>query len=91
MGCCEPNNVKILDLDVLILVEKITNDKKTVVLIDTSPDMRQQLLKASVTNIDAVLYTHDHADQSGGIDDLSICSKKRERVNVYLIKIQHQD
>ena len=86
-GVCDPNNVKNIRSRCSILVEKITNDKKTVVLIDTSPDMRQQLLKAGVTNIDAVLYTHDHADQSGGIDDLRVFAlRKRERVNVYLDK-----
>ena len=86
-GVCDPNNVKNIRSRCSILVEKITNDKKTVVLIDTSPDMRQQLLKAGVTNIDAVLYTHDHADQSGGIDDLRVFAlRKRERINVYLDK-----
>jgi len=86
-GVCDPTNAKNIRSRCSILVEKITNDKKTVVLIDTSPDMRQQLLKAGVTNIDAVLYTHDHADQSGGIDDLRVFAlRKRERVNVYLDK-----
>ena len=86
-GVCDPNNVKNIRSRCSILVERVTNDKKTVVLIDTSPDMRQQLLKAGVTNLDAVLYTHDHADQSGGIDDLRVFAlRKRERVNVYLDK-----
>ena len=86
-GVCDPNNIKNIRTRCSILVEKITNDKKTVVLIDTSPDMRQQLLKAGVKKIDAVLYTHDHADQSGGIDDLRIFAlRKRERVNVYFDK-----
>ena len=39
-------------------------------LIDTSPDMRQQALREKITHIDAVLYTHDHADHTGGIDDI---------------------
>ena len=51
--------------------------------------MRQQLLKAGVTNIDAVLYTHDHADQSGGIDDLRVFAlRKRERVKLKIF-MQH--
>jgi phosphoribosyl 1,2-cyclic phosphate phosphodiesterase len=44
-------------------------DGKTI-LVDTSPDVREQLLDAGVTCIDAVLWTHDHADQAHGIDDL---------------------
>ena len=43
-------------------------DKK--LLIDTSPDMRQQVLRENIRHIDAVLYTHDHADHTGGIDDI---------------------
>ena len=42
----------------------------TVILIDTTPDLREQLLSADVSRLDAVLYSHDHADHSHGIDDL---------------------
>ena len=84
-GDCNPKNSKNIRTRCSLLVEKITNNKKTTVLIDTSPDMRQQLLKANVGNLDAVLYTHDHADQTGGIDDLRVFAlMKRKRVNVYL-------
>lgn len=44
----------------------------TSVLIDTSPDLRQQALAADIRHVDAVLYTHDHADQTHGIDDLRV-------------------
>ena len=71
-GDCNPKNSKNIRTRCSLLVEKITNNKKTTVLIDTSPDMRQQLLKANVEHLDAVLYTHDHADQTGGIDDLRV-------------------
>ena len=40
------------------------------VLIDTSPDLRSQLLKNKIKKIDNVVYTHDHADQTHGINDL---------------------
>ena len=39
-------------------------------LVDTSPDLREQLLDAEVERVDAVIWTHDHADQVHGIDDL---------------------
>ena len=49
-----------------ILVE----DSDTTILIDTSPDLRSQLINANVQHIDAVFYTHSHADHLHGIDDL---------------------
>lgn len=40
------------------------------ILIDSSPDLRQQALREGITRIDAVLYTHDHADHTNGLDEL---------------------
>ena len=54
------------------------------ILIDTSPDCREQLLDAGVTHIDAVLYTHAHADHCHGIDDLRwICHAMNSPINVF--------
>ncbi|TMV59117.1 MBL fold metallo-hydrolase, partial [Thioclava sp. BHET1] len=53
-----------------MLVERISGAERTRVLIDTSPDMRDQLLDAGVGLLDAVVYTHAHADHVHGIDDL---------------------
>jgi phosphoribosyl 1,2-cyclic phosphate phosphodiesterase len=70
-GDCDPNELKNYRLRCSILVEKILqNGEKTIVLIDTSPDLRQQLLQTKTTRLDALLYTHDHADQAHGIDDV---------------------
>jgi phosphoribosyl 1,2-cyclic phosphate phosphodiesterase len=56
----------------------------TSILIDTSPDLREQLLDAGVTHLDGVVYTHDHADQSHGIDDVrALAIRQRNAIPVY--------
>ena len=69
-GDCDPKNPKNRRRRCSMLVEKITADATTRVLIDTSPDMREQLLSANVGTLDGVVYTHSHADHTHGIDDL---------------------
>ena len=57
----------------------------TRVVIDTSPDLREQLIDAEVDHLDAVFLTHEHADQTHGIDDLrSVVLHQRRRIPVYL-------
>lgn len=59
-------------------------DGTTSVLVDTSPDLRLQLIDNDIKNLDAVLYTHDHADHTHGIDDLRpIVIHMRRRIPVY--------
>lgn len=54
-------------------------------LVDTSPDLREQLLDAEVDWLDGVLFTHEHADQTHGIDDLrGLVIHRRRRIDVYL-------
>jgi phosphoribosyl 1,2-cyclic phosphate phosphodiesterase len=65
-GKCDPDEPRNRRLRPSILVES----DRTTILVDTSPDLRQQLLTAEVRRIDAVLYTHAHADHVHGIDDL---------------------
>lgn len=52
-------------------------------LIDTPPELRLQLIAAGVTSVDAVLYTHDHADHIMGIDDLRAMSVRFGRLPLY--------
>ena len=54
------------------------NDGSRRVLIDTPPELRMQLLAADVSAIDAVWFTHDHADHTHGIDDLRVFSARRK-------------
>jgi len=65
-GACDPANPKNRRMRCSLLIE----DGGQTVLVDTPPDLRQQLLTAQVKRIDAVLFTHAHADHSHGIDDL---------------------
>jgi len=83
-GACNPNNPRNRRLRSSILVEKIAPEGRTTVLIDTSPDVRQQLLSANVKHLDGVIYTHDHADHTHGIDDLRmLCYRQRRRIDVW--------
>ncbi len=79
-GSCNPNNPKNKRLRSSILIKS----KKTQILIDATPDLRQQLLNANVTYLDGVLVTHTHADHINGIDDfrfLNVIMKKH--INLY--------
>jgi phosphoribosyl 1,2-cyclic phosphate phosphodiesterase len=69
-GACDPANPRNTRRRCSILLERIEGASRTQVLIDTSPDMRSQLLDAGIGRLDAVLYTHSHADHVHGIDDL---------------------
>ncbi len=83
-GNCDPENPKNQRRRCSLLVERIEGGATTRVLIDTSPDMRAQLLDAGVGELDAVVYTHSHADHMHGIDDLRmIVFNMKARVPVW--------
>lgn len=70
-GACDPTNPKNRRMRAAAMFERIKTDgRRTTVVIDTGPDFRAQMLMAGVRRIDAVLYTHPHADHIHGIDDL---------------------
>jgi phosphoribosyl 1,2-cyclic phosphate phosphodiesterase len=84
-GVCDPNNPKNRRRRTSFLVERRGPEGVTRILIDTSPDLREQLLDAEVDWVDAVLFTHEHADHTHGIDDLrGLFINRRKRVPVYL-------
>ncbi|MHA1540175.1 MAG: MBL fold metallo-hydrolase [Alphaproteobacteria bacterium] len=65
-GRCDPSNPKNRRSRSSILVQ----EKETTILVDTPPEIREQLLRVKLNHLDAVLYTHAHADHLHGIDDM---------------------
>ena len=79
-GACDPTNPKNRRRRCSLLVQR----GRTNVLVDTSPDLREQLLSACVAHLDGVLMTHPHADQTNGIDDLRpLMFLMKKRVDMY--------
>ncbi|WP_322864918.1 MBL fold metallo-hydrolase [Aquicoccus sp. G2-2] len=83
-GDCDPENPKNTRRRCSMLVERVEGDATTRVLIDTSPDLRQQLLDAGIGALDGVVWTHAHADHVHGLDDLRmIVFNMRQRLDVW--------
>lgn len=96
-GACDPSNPKNRRRRTSLLVEQRgphpnpallageAREGVTRVLVDTPPDLREQLLDAEVDWLNGVLYTHEHADHTHGIDDLrAFFLKQRQLVDLYL-------
>lgn len=84
-GACDPANPKNVRTRAAFLVQQFAPDGGvTTVVIDTGPDLRAQMIGAKVEHIDAVLYTHAHADHLHGIDDLrGYFISSRKRIPIY--------
>jgi phosphoribosyl 1,2-cyclic phosphate phosphodiesterase len=88
-GACDPENPKNRRRRASVLIQRKGDGEggekgKTNVLIDSSPDVREQLLSAGIGLLDAVVYTHDHADHTHGIDDLRMAAfNAKRKVSVY--------
>ncbi len=79
-GKCNPNNKK----NYRTRCSALISDKKNNILIDTSPDVKKQLLSNKVKNIDKVFYTHSHGDQTHGINELrGFYFKTKKRIPVF--------
>lgn len=79
-GACDPSNPRNRRMRCALLVERFSDTGRTAVLVDTGPDLREQLLTTDLKWLDGVLYTHPHADHLHGIDDLrtfAILNKRR--------------
>ena len=83
-GACDPANPRNRRRRCSLLVTRTDQAGATRVLIDTAPDMRDQLVDAGIATLDAVLYTHAHADHVHGIDDLrQVVFNTRARLQVW--------
>jgi len=83
-GNCDPTNPKNRRMRAAAMVERVSANGTTRVVIDTGPDFRDQMLMTGVKRIDAVLYTHPHADHIHGIDDLrGYVLEQKHLVNIY--------
>ena len=79
-GRCDPKNKK----NYRTRCSAILKSKLTNILFDSSPDLRSQLLMNKITKIDSVLYTHMHADQTHGINDLRVFYlKNKKKISVF--------
>jgi phosphoribosyl 1,2-cyclic phosphate phosphodiesterase len=84
-GACDPANPKNRRRRCSVLLERHGPGGATTVLVDTSPDLREQLIDAQVKRLDGVLLSHPHADHTHGIDDLRpLCLAMRRRLDVYM-------
>lgn len=82
-GACDPRNPKNRRRRCSLLAERSGPGGVTRVLVDTSPDLREQLLDVGATHVDGVLITHEHADHTHGIDDLRpLAIHQRRRIDL---------
>ena len=84
-GACDPDDPRNRRRRCSLLIEgRGGGEGVTRILVDTGCDLREQLLDAHVDRVEAVLYTHEHADHTHGIDDLRVLAlNNRKRVEVY--------
>ena len=90
-GVCDPNEPKNRRRRCSILVDCWDGDEvphpkdRTRILVDTAPDLREQLIDANVKHLDALLFTHEHADQTHGIDDIrALAYRMRKKLPTYM-------
>jgi phosphoribosyl 1,2-cyclic phosphate phosphodiesterase len=84
-GVCDPAEPRNRRRRCSLLVRRKGEGPQTTVLVDTSPDLREQAIAAEIRRIDAVLFTHDHADQVHGIDDLrAFFLRQRARIPAWM-------
>jgi phosphoribosyl 1,2-cyclic phosphate phosphodiesterase len=89
-GDCDPNEPKNFRMRCSLLARRMGEGPQTTVLIDTSPELRIQTARAGVSRLDAVLLTHDHADQVHGLDDVrAFFIRQRARIPCWMDEATH--
>jgi phosphoribosyl 1,2-cyclic phosphate phosphodiesterase len=87
-GACDPANPKNRRRRCSVLLERFGLGGATAVLVDTSPDLREQLLDAGVKRLDGILLSHPHADHTHGIDDLRpLCLVMGRRLDIHMNEV----
>ena len=90
-GACDPGDPRNRRSRCSLAVRRASTVGSTTVVVDTSPDLREQVLSQDIRHIDGILLTHDHADQTHGIDDLrTFAYMGRRRVPVWLDAATHE-
>lgn len=85
IGCQCPTCTSDDPRDKRLRTSLLIESGRTTIVVDTSPDFRQQMLSANVKNLDAVLYTHQHFDHIGGFDDIRAFNyHSRKPMQIYL-------
>jgi len=84
-GACDPGEPRNRRRRCALLAERIGPEGRTRVLVDAGPDIREQLIEAGAGDLDAVVFTHDHADHIHGIDDLRmVFFNRRKRLPAWM-------
>lgn len=84
-GVCDPAEPKNRRTRCSLLVRRKGEGAETTVMVDTSPDFREQAIAAKVQRLDGVLFSHDHADQTHGIDDVrAFFIRQRARIPAWM-------
>jgi phosphoribosyl 1,2-cyclic phosphate phosphodiesterase len=84
-GACDPLEPKNRRRRCSILIRQETEHGATQVLVDASPDLREQLIDANVQSLDGIVFTHDHADHTHGIDDVRpLVIHARRRIDAFI-------
>ena len=84
-GDCHPGEPKNRRRRCSLLVERLGQGASTTVVVDTSPDFREQSISAKIQRLDGILFTHDHADQTHGLDDIrAFALNQRARIPVWM-------
>ena len=85
-GNCKKSNIKNIRTRCCAHIQY----KNTSILIDTSPDIRQQLIDNKIKDVDAIIYTHEHADQTAGIFEFRPFYFQKKKEFLFIVTFQQK-